>query len=217
MATILNTSVLNTVTDGMQKLGDLSLSMLRLSIDSASKNVNTLSQTLGDLGLGNLSLPMLKTADHGCCPPEHDCPPHCLLQIRRQAAVGERIVVPFQVKNRCGSAKVYRVGVRELKNVDGSTAPAQPVLNQREISLDPGESKLVSMSLDLGQFPNGSTYQAEIVLREKDINQNICFTLVVGDGGAPVAQPVDEKRYRMHWQSWRSHFYCEPPLKQDQP
>jgi len=208
--------ILNSITDGMQKLTDLSLSMLRLSMDSASKNVNVLSKTMGNMGLGGFVLPGMKSRDHGCCPPEEECPPHCLLQITREAAAGERIVVPFLVKNRCNTAKHYRIGVRELRNIDGAMAPSQPVLNKNAVTLDPGQSELVSMSIELGNFQNGNTYQAEIVIREKEINQNICFKLVVGNAGAPVAQPLDEKKYTLHWQSWRSHFYCESPQKRGQ-
>lgn len=215
------TPTLNNLTDGMQKLTDLSLSMLRLSMDTASKNVNVVKDAMGNMGLGSftlpgLTLPGLTTGDHGCCPPERDCPPHCLLQITRQAAAGERIIVPFLVKNKCGTAKHYRVGVRELKNTDGSSAPSQPVLDKYDVTLDPGQSQLVSMSIDLGNFSNGNTYQMEIVIREKDINQNICFTLVVGTADAPVAQPLDEKKYTLRWQDWRSHFYCESPQKSGQ-
>jgi len=212
---------MNSLTDGMQKLTDLSLSMLRLSMDTASKNANVVKDVMGNMGLGSLTLPGitlpgLTTGDHGCCPPQHDCPPHCLLQITRQAAAGERIIVPFLVKNKCGTAKHYRVGVRELKYTNGSSAPSQPVLDKYEVTLDPGQSELVSMSIDLGNFANGNSYQTEIVIREKDINQNICFTLVVGTADAPVAQPLDEKKYTLRWQDWRSHFYCESPQKAGQ-
>ena len=205
--------ILNDLTDGLKKLTDLSLSTFKLSMDNASKNVNELNKIMGNLGLGAFALPGIKGGDHGCCPPEEDCPPHCLLQITREAAAGERIIVPFLVKNKCNAAKHYRIGVRELKNIDGAAAPSQPVLNKSEVTLDPGQSQLVSMAVDLGNFQNGNTYQAEIVIREKDINQNICFKLVVGNSGAPVAQPLDEKKYALHWQSWRSHFYCESPQK----
>ncbi len=212
--------ILNSLTDGLQKLTDLSLSTLRLSMDTASKNVNELTKVMSNVGLGSFMLPVLpgilpgmKTVDHGCCPPEEECPPHCLLQIRREAAAGERIIVPFLVKNKFNGTKQYKIGVRELKNIDGSAAPSQPVLNKNEVTLDPGQSELVSIAIDLANFQNGTTYQAEIVIRENAINQNICFKLVLGNAGAPVAQPLDEKKYTLHWQNWRSHFYCESPQK----
>ena len=115
------------------------------------------------------------------------------------------------VKNKCGGTKHYRIGVRDLKNVDGSMAPSQPILNKHDVTLDAGQSEMVLMSIDLLQVPNGNTYNAEIVLREKDINQNICFKLIVdGNSNVPVAEPLDEKKYLLRWQSWKSHFYCEP-------
>lgn len=207
-------TILNSITDGLQKLTDISLSTIKLSMDNASKNVNELNKVMSNMGLGAFVLPGTKSSDHGCCPPEEECPPHCLLQITRNASAGERIIVPFLVKNKCNTTKQYRIGVRDLKNMDGVMAPAQPVLNKREVTLDAGQSEMVLMSVDLGNFQNGNKYTAEMVIREKDINQNICFTLVVGNSEAPVAAPVDEKKYALHWQSWRSHFYCETPVNQ---
>ena len=69
------------------------------------------------------------------------------------------------------------------------------------------------MTIDLEQFNAGTTYTAEIVLREKEINQNICFTLMVSNPANVVtAIPKDENSYRMRWQSWKDHYYCEKPV-----
>lgn len=202
---------INDITDGIKKLADISMGTFKTTIESASRNLSDMSKVMSGLGLGTFTLPSLKKDDHECCPPKHECPPHCILQITRTASAGERIIVPFMVKNNCNTQKKYRVGVRDLKHIDGSMAPAQPVLNKNEVTLEPGQSELVLMSLDLLQFSNGNTYNAEIVVREKDINQNICFTLKVdGNNAVPVATPLDEKKYLLRWQSWRSHFYCEP-------
>src|SRR6185503_10218617 len=128
-----------------------------------------MSKVMSSIGLPTFNLPFLKKDDCDCCPPKNECPPHCILQITRHASAGERIIVPFMVKNKCGATKHYRIGVRDLKNDDGSIAPSQPVLNKHEVTLDAGQSELVLMSIDLLQFSNGNTYNAEIVLRENDI------------------------------------------------
>lgn len=199
------------ITDGIQQLADISMGTLKTSVESASKNITEMSKVIGSMGMGNFTLPLMKNDDN-CCAPKEECPPHCLLQITRTASAGERIIVPFMVNNKCGNTKTYRVGVRELKSIDGSMAPSQPTLNKSQVTLDAGQSEMVSMTIDLGQFSNGNTYNAEIVIREKDINQNICFKLVVdGNNNVPVAVPLDEKKYQLHWQSWKSHFYCESP------
>jgi len=65
------------------------------------------------------------------------------------------------------------------------------------------------MIIDLGKFAEGKTYTTEIVLREKEFNQNICFTLSIEDHQNIVVEPMDEKKYKMKWQSWKDHFYCE--------
>jgi hypothetical protein len=200
------------ITDGLQKIASLSVDSVKSSIEAASKNMTEVNKVMSGLGLGNFTLPFGKSDDCDCCPPKEKCPPHCILHITRHASAGEKIIVPFLVKNKCGGAKRYRIGVRELKNIDGSKALSQPQLNKNNVTLDPGESELVKMEIDLNNFSNG-TYNAEIVLREKDINQNICFKLVVDDNAAPVAEPLEEKKYLLHWQSWRSHFYCETPKK----
>ena len=202
------------ITDGLQKIASMSMDTVKSSIETASKNMSEVNKVMTGIGLGKFTLPLLgKKDDCECCPPKEECPPHCLLQINRNASVGERIIVRFAVKNKCGGTKSYRIGVRELKNIDGTKAPSQPNLNKNNVTLEAGESEMVLMAIDLNNFSAG-TYNAEIVIREKDINQNICFKLVVGDNNnVPVAEPLDEKQYRLHWQSWRSHFYCETPLK----
>ena len=145
-----------------------------------------------------------------CCPPEENCPPHCIASIDKQAMAGERIMVTIMVTNNCSTEKTYRLGVRELKDADGNLASAQPALNRNSLRLDPGSSERIFMSLDLGNFNNGTTYKTEIVLREKEINQNICFTLNVNDNDQTEVFPNDERKYKLKWQDWQSHFYCEP-------
>ncbi len=206
-----NQRLQQSLTDNVQKLADLSIATFKSSVENVSKNVGELNKIAGDLGLRTLNLPFTKgSGTCNCCPPEHDCPPHCILELVRHATAGERIIVPFAIKNTCGGAKRYRVGIRELKSLDGNLAPAQPVLNKKLVTLQPSETEVVEMTLDLAEFSGGITYNAEIVVREKEINQNICFSLVVdGNRSVPVARPLDEKKYHLHWQSWQSHFYCE--------
>lgn len=200
------------ITDNLQKIASLSMDTVKSSVENASKNMTQFNRVMTSAGLGKIIIPMLGKKDCDCCPPKEECPPHCLLLITRNASSGEKIIVPFMVKNTCGTTKTYRVGVRELKSIDGNLAPSQPKLNKNSVTLAANQSEQVLMEIDLAGFQN-NTYNAEIVIREKNINQNICFTLVVGNANAPVAEPIDEKKYLLHWQSWKSHFYCETPPK----
>ena len=161
-------------------------------------------------GYGSIQFPKLFKETCNCCPPDCTCPPHCIAAIERHAMEGERIIVPFTVKNNCSHQTTYKVGVRELKDQDGKTASSQPILNKDSITLEPGQSIRVLMSIDLISLHNGSTYKTEIVLREKDINQNICFTLFVEDTNDVMVEPQEEKKMQMRWQSWRDHYWCEP-------
>ncbi|MEO7960395.1 MAG: hypothetical protein ABIR19_02545 [Ginsengibacter sp.] len=115
------------------------------------------------------------------------------------------------IKNDCNQTKTYRIGVRQLDDETGNSAPSQPVLNKSTVTLEPGRSEEVLVSVDLANFKNGSTYTTEIVLREKEINQNICFTLIVEDPRSTVVVPQSEQQYRLRWQSWKDHYYCEKP------
>ena len=201
------------LTEGIRKLASMSVNTLKLTLENTSRNISEMGKMMSGLA-GTASKKKShgskKDDDCGCCPPKHTCAPHCLEEIERHAYAGERIIVPFLVRNECQGQRTYRVGVRDLKSIDGSMAPKQPVLNKAQVTLEMGESELVLMGIDLQGFAAGSTYNAEIVLREKDINQNICFTLKVNDyNDVPVVEPLDENRYRLHWQSWQSHFYCE--------
>ncbi len=201
---------------GFQLLADLSMATLKSTMDNSLKSTESFNKVIGDMGIQTLKMPTIfgGTANKDCCAPQDECPPHCILQIERHAMKGERIVVPFYVKNTCNAQKKYRVGVRELKNADGSMAPSQPQLNKNEVTLNPGEEQIVLMAIDLGNFNSGDVYNTEIVVREKEINQNICFKLLVdGFNNVPVATPQDEKTYKLRWQSWKNHFYCEPPKR----
>lgn len=199
-----------TLTENFQQLTNLSVSAFKPVMEGMINNMATISNTILKSGLPLIKIPQLKSSSD-CCPPQETCPPHCIASITRSAMQGERIVVPFTVKNDCGNIKTYRIGVRELKDENGELAPAQPVLNKNSVTLDPGRSEQVLMTVDLGNFKNGSTYTTEIVLREKEINQNICFTLNVENAGSTIVTPQDEQQYLLRWQSWKDHYYCERP------
>jgi hypothetical protein len=201
-----------TLTDNIRQLTDLSVSAMKPLIASVSDSMTAYTKVLPTLALPNLTLPNIKLQSSDCCRPVNECPPHCLTSITRYAMQGERIIVPFSVKNTCAVAKTYRIGVRELIDCDGNLAPEQPGLNKQSITLQPGRSEKIQMTIDLGKFENGKTYTTEIVLREDKINQNICFTLCMDDcANLVTAEPQSEKKYNLRWQGWESHFYCEKP------
>ncbi len=200
------------IADNFQKMATVSMEAMQPILKNLTENMGTLNKSMADNGI-----PVLNIFGSGkkskCCPPEETCSPHCIASINRQAMAGERIMEAIMVTNNCGTEKTYRVGVRELKNLDGTLAPSQPFLDKATITLAPGRSERILMTLDLANFNNGSTYEAEIVLREKEINQNVCFTLHVNDNDPTEVSPHNEKKYKLKWQDWQSHFYCEPPRK----
>lgn len=199
------------LSDNLQQLTNLSISTLKPMMEGFANNISTISNSILKNGLPLIKIPKLNTGNCNCCPPEESCPPHCISAITKSAMEGERIVIPFMVKNDCNETKTYRIGIRELSDENGVVAPAQLLLNKNAVTLDPGRSEQVLITVDLANFKNGSTYTTEIVLREKDINQNICFTLVVEDPKAAVVIPHSEQQYQLHWQSWRDHYYCGKP------
>lgn len=203
------TSLPQMLVENIQKMTSVSLEAVQPMVENMTENLFTLNRTFSEKGLPALNVfPSGKKSN--CCPPEEKCPPHCIASIHRQAMAGERILVPIVVTNNCSSQKEYRLGVRELLDVDGNIAPAQPTLNKDHITLEPGRSERILLTLDLSNFNNGSSYQTEIVLREREINQNICFSLNVEDHDFNAVTPYDENRYKLKWQNWQSHFYCEP-------
>ncbi|MEP6465279.1 MAG: hypothetical protein ABJB05_03195 [Parafilimonas sp.] len=199
-----------TLTDNFQQLTNLSLSALKPMMEGMINNMSSISNSILKNGLPTIQIP--KIGESNCdCPPEETCPPHCIAAITRYAMQGERIITSFTVQNDCNQTKTWRIGVRDLKDENGALAPAQPILNKNFVTLDAGRSEQVLVSLDLGNFNNGSTYTTEIVLREKEINQNICFTLIVDNSGSTLVTPLDEQQYLLRWQSWKDHYYCERP------
>ncbi|MEP6846101.1 MAG: hypothetical protein ABI861_08855 [Panacibacter sp.] len=201
-----------TVTENFQQLTNSSLAAMKPLMENMMNNITSVNKSFLENPLPLFKLPQLKLDNCDCCPPKQTCPPHCIATIKRTAQEGERIVVPFIVKNTCSQTTTYRVGVRELINEDdGQAAPAQPTLNKMVVTLAPGRSERVLMTVDLANFSAGATYMAEIVLREKEINQNICFTLIIDSPGGPVVTPKSEQDYRLRWQSWKDHYYCEKP------
>jgi hypothetical protein len=214
MSTINNSfdAIQKTLTSSLQNITNASMAAMKPVMDSVMSNMNVVNKSVLNTNMQSISLPQIKLQQSNCCTPQDECPPHCIAAITRCAMPNERIIVPFMVKNNCSTAKTYRIGVRELKDEDGQMAPSQPELNKQSITLQPGRSERVLLGIDLGKFKSGSTYNTEIVLREKEINQNICFTLKVDDECDTVtAEPKDEQKYNLRWQSWQSHFYCEPP------
>lgn len=202
------TNLQQTLTQNLKQLSDLSLSLAQPLVGNLAENFTSLSQSVLSSAPAAINIPKFKLQSDDCCAPKNECPPHCLHQIHRTAMVGERILIPFIVKNGCSSAKTYRIGVRELKDLDGQMAPDQPLVNKASVSLAGGQQERVLLMIDLSKFAE-KTYQVEVVLREKDYNQNLCITLQVGSSAAPVVIPVDEKKYRLRWQSWKDHFYCD--------
>lgn len=205
------TELQQTFMDSYKRMADLSLNTMKPLMEGVAENISTINKTMSESGFPNLTIPAVNPKSSTCCPPETECPPHCIANMTRHAEQGERIVVSFLVRNSCSTEKTYRIGVRELKDEDGNMAPSQPVLNKQSVTLAPGSRERVTMVIDLKSFKSGSVYSAEIVLREKDINQNICFRLVVkGHSNLDEVSPYDEKKYKLKWQDWRSHYYCEP-------
>ncbi len=199
-----------TAADNFQKVANMSVDFYRNIFDTLLQNNTSFSDTLTQVSRNTLN-PLKSMFNSGdCCPPEQSCPPHCIATIEKQGMAGEKVIVPILIKNTCNAPKTYRIGVRELMDIDNKPAPQQPDLNKNTISLQPNGSERVLMGLDLANFESG-TYTAEIVIREKEINQNICFTLAVRDHLPALAEPGEENQYKLRWQSWRSHYYCEPP------
>lgn len=200
------------LTESIRNMANLSMSTMKPMMDGMMKNLLSINKSVQEGGLPSIQIPQLKIQTDHCCPPETSCPPQCLSSIHRCAMEGERIRVPFLIKNTCSHVKTWRIGVRELKNEEGQMAPSQPQLNKSSLTIEPGRSERVVMMIDLEKFSNGAVYSTEIVLREREINQNICFTLSV-DGACLETEvaPYDEKKYRQRWQGWQSHYYCEPP------
>ena len=211
MANSNNLNLQQAISDNLQQMLDISVSAMKPIVDGLTNNFSALNKSVMNVGGVSLKIPQITTPN--CCAPKHECPPHCISNITRQALPGERIIVAFIVKNSCTVTKTWRVGVRELKDENGNLAPAQPILNKQKLTLDAGRSEKVLMEIDLARFQSGSNYQAEIVLREKEFNQNICFTLQMKESDATVVSPLDEQKYRLKWQDWQSHFYCEIPRR----
>ncbi len=203
--TNLKTIDLNNVAQGVKSIADATTRMLQDNVNTGMQWFNELQNVFGT------SVGPLKKDDCDACPPDCDCPPQCLINITRNANPGEVIVVPFKIKNSLKTAKTYRVGIRPFYDSDGNILPNQPTLNKTTINVQPGQSILIEMKIDLTNgYDAGSSYSTEIVVREKDVNQNICFTLnIISNSFIPEATPLDEQKYFTHFQDWKSHYYCD--------
>src|SRR5690606_8711622 len=108
--------------ESFQRMTDVSLAPVRPLMDTMFNSMSNLNKTLFETGIPAIQLPQFKFRSEDCCAPKSSCPPHCLTSITRHATEGERIIVPFMVKNTCATAKTFKVGVRELKDADGKMA-----------------------------------------------------------------------------------------------
>ncbi|MEO8765861.1 MAG: hypothetical protein ABI416_16285 [Ginsengibacter sp.] len=193
------------ITQSVKQITDATSRMLQGNLNNNLQWFTELQDVL------NIGTAIVKKDDCNSCPPMCDCPPQCLISVTRDANVGEVILVPFKVKNVLQVAKTYLVGVRPFYDNDGNLLPNQPTLNKTSVTLQPGQSILVQMKIDLTNgYATGSSYSTEIVIREKDVNQNICFTLnITANNFIPEAHPLNERDYFDHFQDWKSHYYCD--------
>ncbi len=196
---------LDSITQNVKRISEATNRMFQ---NNFNNNIQWFTELQNVLGTG---ISIGKKNDCDACPPECECPPQCMLNITRDANIGEVIVVSFKIKNTLQTAKTYRVGVRPFYDNDGNILPNQPTINKTQLNLQPGQSILVEMKIDLTNgYVAGNTYSTEIVIREKDVNQNICFTLnVTANNFVPEALPLNEQSYFTHFQDWKSHFYCD--------
>lgn len=195
--------------NNMQQLTNLSMNAFRPMMEGMINNMSAFTSSILKTDFSQVKIPLLNS---DCdCPPKETCPPHCIASITEYAREGERIITAFTVKNECSHTKTYKIGIRELKDENGNMAPNQPALNKNSVTLAPGSSEQVQVALDLADFKNGSTNTTEIVLREKEINQNVCFTVIVENTNSVTVAPQDENKYKLRWQSWKDHYYCERP------
>lgn len=145
-----------------------------------------------------------------CCPPVEECPPQCLAEITRRAHAGEVVLVPFRIHNRSGAVKTWQVGLRPLVDQNQNPAPSQPTLDKTTVTVPPSQSVVVEMRIDLTEgYQAGTAYEATIVIREKEINQNVCFRLILDPLHAQEVVPYDEEDLKTHFLSWHYHFYCD--------
>ena len=195
--------------NSLQKFSELSAKLFVDTFENNLKLFNEMAKLFNNSSIPFKPFPFSNEQD--CCPPKANCPPHCLIEINKEAHVGEVLRIPFAIKNTCGSAKKYRIGLRPLLDQNGNPSNVQIVLDKHEIVLQPGQSVQLSLQVNLMQGAKiGDCLQTEIVIRENEINQNICFKLnVLPFCDVPTAEPLDEKLYLNHLQSWQSHYYCE--------
>jgi len=183
-------------------------------INNMAESISAINNSVMNTDFSKFKSSNILNQNCQCCPPPSTCSPYCIATIERCAMKGEHIIVPFTIKNTCNHPKTYRIGIRELKDLDGKPAQDQPRLNKHSITLEPGRSIRVLLSIDLMHVTAGSTYTAEIVLRENNINQNICLKLIIDDSCRDVViQPMDERKLQMRWQNWHDHYWCEPHTK----
>lgn len=196
---------INNVTDSVKRFTDATTQMV---VNNVNNNLQWFTEMQNLFGLSSFQT---NTNDCNACPPQCDCPPQCILNITRDANAGETIIVPFKVKNILQIPKIYQVGIRPFYDDNGNTLNNQPLVNKTTLNLQPGQSITVEMKLDLSdEYVAGNSYSTEIVLREKDVNQNICFTLnIISNSFIPEAHPLSEQDYFNHFQDWKSHFYCD--------
>lgn len=194
-----------TLFDSLQQLS-------RTSMQLFSEAMETNNQLARSWWMGSEDPTAKQDRSVPCCPPEWDCPPHCLATISRTVHTGEVVMIPFYLKNPCSQPKTYRIGLRPLLDPEGKTYENVLQLDKTSVTMQPGQAAVVRVRADLTRgLQTGKCYTAEIVVREKEVNQNICLQLCVDDyQDLPVVHLREEADYLYHFQSWDRHFYCTP-------
>ena len=197
----MNTPNPNPAAEWMKMYQDWMEGMMRTSLES--------TRHFASMAMGTAEA---KSSKVPCCPPDIECPPHCLMTLYRKARAGEVIVELFAIKNCCGKRKTYRLGARPLLDPDGNAVDAGVELDKSQVDLDQGRSVVVRARVDTSGLQPGTRYTADIVMREQEVNQNVCFVLdIEPEREIPEVCPKEEAWYFNRFHSWESHYYCEKP------
>lgn len=208
----------------MSEFEDTLNSWTRLASGMVRDSVR-IGQPLMDAYLKGLSsfAPGIKQIASRCCDiPETECPPRCVCELSWDVCQGDVAKGSLDISNTGKQAVSFKLDASDFAS-DRDDSGVEPAINPSNFSLAPGETKKVSVSVQVGNgFDANERYESEIKVIGR-YEQCVQLNMYVRRKQTPyckVEHGEIPKRIVVH--HWYDHFQCEelcfePVIQRDQP
>jgi hypothetical protein len=146
----------------------------------------------------------------GVCdfPEQKPCCPEIACTLIREVFPGESVIEPILIRNFGKEQKEFGFETSPMKDFEMNEAD-KPVVLPDKVTLNPGESALVSIRYETNLFHQGRRYNADVKVKGY-CEQTIHLIAHVTSPDAVRCTIAQKEHIKARRHDWRDHFYCEP-------